>query len=338
MAMNQAGTVCRTAALLPAAMLIFALRLGAQQAQPTSASFRPFRVDWTGYGSVVPVSAHPEILRQFTRVVEVFKAVPGLEEPLGGAYIEPNVVMFGPPDFEPPRPGEPLPAMLLMRVYSYNQAMRSSRNCYQFHIVANALERLPSGASLLDFADEEKFYPEDRIPLHTTSVPGVYTLRRATLLTKRTAPAFVPVTRERFLQRRLRMEQQNVAELKATKARNDKYRLPSEPTSQAMEAAQQRAARVQTMLATLSPAERSAQAERGCGETDPVTWLCKPGVAGREKLVMVNPEFYDRSLPRTAFQVLVLWGEETYANPSSRQIADNAWKRLDWKAMLDVLR
>lgn len=68
--------------------------------------------------------------------------------------------------------------------------------------------------------------------------------------------------------------------------------------------AQERFRRLEARLASLSPAERRAQAWYGGEGADPLLLLNRAGAPGAHALVTFNPDFFDRTAPRTAFQSL----------------------------------
>jgi len=330
------GTMWRSAArvagigfVLGTSLLASGLRAQSDYVRPNYGRFRPIRKDWESYDRHrIPATARPGILRQFEGIVDVFKAAPGLQEPLGGVDIEPNVAMFGRfGDFQVV-PNRPLPAMMWMLVlpYSRNPAGNivpspSTAWTYAFYFVTNDLTALTGRPPVFEFPGDEPFYSETPLQFKSTSVPGVYTLRdKLQVLTKRNVPFFVPVTRERFLQGRLRKQDQIIKDMNGHPV------------------AKQALADIQAALDALSPESRDAQAEVMCTDIDISTWLCKPGATRGEKLVVPNPDFFDRSLPREGFQLLALWREDNGGGRNSHRVGKDAWDTLDWKALLDLLR
>ena len=69
------------------------------------------------------------------------------------------------------------------------------------------------------------------------------------------------------------------------------------------------------MLASLSPEEKRSQAWLGNPDGS-VTNTAPAGTPGAGRLVMLNPDYFDATLPRTAIQLIVL--HSRWSNDNSR--------------------
>lgn len=97
--------------------------------------------------------------------------------------------------------------------------------------------------------------------------------------------------------------------------------------------------RVQQKLAGLSPAQRAAPAY-GCMDSivDEDTYLCDGSSPDARRLVEFDPAYWDRSLPRTAFQILAIdrFNPER-KNSVAADAVTAAWEGLDWSAWRRLL-
>ncbi len=97
--------------------------------------------------------------------------------------------------------------------------------------------------------------------------------------------------------------------------------------------------RVQQKLAELTPAQRAAPAY-GCLDAigDEDTYLCDGSFSDARRLVEFNPAYWDRTLPRSAFQLLAI----DRFNPEKNdgvvgEALTAAWEGLDWSAWRRLL-
>lgn len=102
-------------------------------------------------------------------------------------------------------------------------------------------------------------------------------------------PLFLPVSQERYIRARIAAEERT----RASYARTGK----TDPKTE------QRLADLQSELAGLSPAERAAPAYSSSGKRVRPSGLGSPGPRESRPVVTENPELFDPSLPRTAFQL-----------------------------------
>ena len=105
-----------------------------------------------------------------------------------------------------------------------------------------------------------------------------------------------------------KLREQLPALRQSSRAAADSIRVQSRRnagTAQAMlPEAQERLRRLETWLASLSPEERRTQAWYGGEGADHELQLNRPGAPGAYALVSLNPDFFDLTAPRTAFQSL----------------------------------
>jgi hypothetical protein len=106
----------------------------------------------------------------------------------------------------------------------------------------------------------------------------------------------------------------------------------------------QQAASLRQELAGLSPSARASQAYWG-GMNSTLSGLVAEGSPNSRPLVAVNPDFLDRSLPRTAMQILTVYFAWADPSPEGAAAATHIGDRrlyeflrdADWKRLAAVL-
>ncbi len=97
--------------------------------------------------------------------------------------------------------------------------------------------------------------------------------------------------------------------------------------------------RVQAKYAALTPAQRAAPAY-GCMDSigDEDTYLCDGSSPDARRLVEFNPAYWDRSLPRSAFQLLAIdrFNPERTSGLVGEALTA-AWEGMDWGAWRRVV-
>jgi len=189
----------------------------------------------------------------------------------------------------------------------------------------------------------------------------------AVVFTKIQKPSWIPVTRERFLrhamdwaQKAAKAEQESLNESQQNLARLDKAdREEAEKNAQGVglqikkDAAEhpgwlrfipgEYLKALQAELASLTPQERASQAYFGDWKTSlRASGLVEPNEAGARPLVSPNPEFFNKSLPRTALQSIVIIGlrsaEEARRHPENPDPAQlrilELRDTLDWNKVM----
>ena len=104
---------------------------------------------------------------------------------------------------------------------------------------------------------------------------------------------------------------------------------------------------INEQLSAMSSAERRQTAYYDSGAEDP-TGLCSSDDDGAFKLVTFNPEYYDRALPRTAVQLIVIGYGGYFANYEETEMMGfeeagtiktlyDLERTLDYQAITDLL-
>jgi hypothetical protein len=128
------------------------------------------------------------------------------------------------------------------------------------------------------------------------------------VITRNGRALWLPVTREAFLRAAIRDTQADIV----------KTGMPDSALAAGL---RERVAHLRAELAALSPAACRTQAWHVAPESALESGLVAPGTAEARPLVVVNPDLLDRSLPRTAVQIITLrlnWG--TYLDPQARSV------------------
>jgi hypothetical protein len=151
---------------------------------------------------------------------------------------------------------------------------------------------------------------------------------RELVIAKRDQPLFVPVSQKAMIDPQIR----------EWRAKLDTLRrdgVPPEGQSLLIELA----TALEERLAAMSPAERSAQAWGGCVNDDQTTHLCTPQDEGARPYVRYNPSFFDRTAPKTAFQLVsVHWSRPPNRNTPVGRCIMSLWESVDWTAVQALLR
>lgn len=132
-----------------------------------------------------------------------------------------------------------------------------------------------------------------------------------TLLTTGRRPLVVPVSAERLLR----------VEIGKVRKRN-----PNEPF------VRERLQDLEARLAALSPAQRSAQA-RHCITVPPPDGLCSDNRG--KPIVTANPDFYDRTLPVTAVQAMLV---KMHGSGTAAALAKTIYDQIDLARLADLLQ
>jgi hypothetical protein len=98
--------------------------------------------------------------------------------------------------------------------------------------------------------------------------------------------------------------------------------------------AEARVAELEAELAGMTPAERSSPA--WIGPSQKLSGLVGAGDEGAVMVVEPNPDFYDRSLPRTAVQAMVV-EFRTHRNPYVLAYTGALYQAMDWAALTRLL-
>ncbi len=136
-------------------------------------------------------------------------------------------------------------------------------------------------------------------------------------LTRGDRPLWLPVSRADFLEARIAERESQFGE--AMKLVTDARML-----ADTRKAVEELVGPLRAQLRSLSPAERSAQA----WVSNPELGLAAPGSPEARPLVTLNPDFFDRTRPRTKVQLVILRFEgldlETFPSPSGARPLDVA--------------
>lgn len=156
-------------------------------------------------------------------------------------------------------------------------------------------------------------------------------------------PLFVPVSRERYLRSLIQKEEKELQRLTSAynTAKQNKQNLTHYEFNLKVKREQKKA--YEDELAAMSQEQRNSQAwhphYRQLYKGGPISsGLAEPGYKGARPLVTVNEEFFDRSLPRTAFQIIVVeipskLSSSVFVNTIPEKVLAN----LDWKALEGLL-
>ncbi|MGE5605726.1 MAG: hypothetical protein ACM3YE_08555, partial [Bacteroidota bacterium] len=156
-------------------------------------------------------------------------------------------------------------------------------------------------------------------------------------------PLFVPVSRERYLRSLIQKEEKELDRLISdyNTAKQNKQDLIYYEANLKIKREQKKA--YNDELAAMSQEQRNSQAwhphYRQLYKGGPISsGLAEPGYKDARPLVAVNEEFFDRSLPRTAFQIIVVEVPSKltpgiYVNSIPEKVLAN----LDWKALEGLL-
>lgn len=172
--------------------------------------------------------------------------------------------------------------------------------------------------------------------------PGLKPFERI-VLTNIKRPLFVPVSRERYLRSLIQKEEEELQRFTSSynTAKQNKQDVTHYEFNLKIKREQKKA--YEDELAAMSPEQRNSQAwhphYRQLYKGGPISsGLTEPGYMDARPLVTVNEEFFDRSLPRTAFQLIVVevpskLTADIYVNTIPEKVLAN----LDWKALEGLL-
>jgi hypothetical protein len=136
---------------------------------------------------------------------------------------------------------------------------------------------------------------------HKVGGVTVYERGNTVMIAKNGRPLWVPVTQEQYL----KAQYKHYLRIKKEGKDDSSMILDS----------------INERLSAMSPAERRQTAYYSSGAEDP-SGLVSPDYEGAFKLVTFNPEYYDRSLPRTAVQLIVIGFGGDFTNYEETEVMD----------------
>lgn len=233
-------------------------------------------------------------------------------------------------------PKAPIAGVLGYIVHPYTiypgRPTQSSAEGPPFNIYINDPEQmLPN--QLYDVDQDARFATEPKVTGEIDGFP-VYG-GEMIFISRRGASPFVPVSQQRYLERRIDVSKAELAEMNKTFSS-----VPVKPKSDAAAEREKflgkfedRLASLERELADLSADERAADAWIG-GNSRPSrpSGLARSGVAGASRIVTLNPQLYDATKPRTAIQNILL-GTPRYLP----EVYSNVQRQLDKQAVLSVI-
>lgn len=195
-----------------------------------------------------------------------------------------------------------------------------------------------------------QFYRD--MPELTRDAHGHLAAGDCVLLTHRTEPLLIPVTRERYLQWQVADARKKVAESEPDAA--TKAAMAQHPDDEGFKQMARLRASLKSYadakaqaLASLTPAEKSAPAwvqldvnvnmnrpDANPFDTEPLTDAAAPGA---HEVFAYNPRFFDRALPATAPQLLTVAGGRS-ASADQSDIGQRILGQLDWHAIEALLK
>lgn len=280
-------------------------------------------------------------------------------------------------DYPAARSG-PVPGYLMVGTFSYaltptNQVSVADEGPH-FFVDVNSMVRLYSGAGEAAHDEQGKIFAAPEIARTESGFP-LYR-NGCIVITRVPRPIFAPVSAERFLLARIRQARLELTDLQKRhqeyvgakaeqrmqetyqriRARNaqdaDRYLATAQQAerqsdvtfTKSEQAKQAEIAGYQSELDSLSPEQRQAQAYTAQQYNGPPKGrlLAIPGEAGVWPLVAFNPEFFDRSRPRTDIQSLVIgrlyerdYREKSY-DPQYQRLIDFR-KSFDFQTLMPLL-
>ncbi|HEX9107369.1 MAG TPA: hypothetical protein VF832_09070 [Longimicrobiales bacterium] len=255
-------------------------------------------------------AARADVRRQVAALIDVFRGAPTLAAPAFPIYSSVQASFV-----EPPTPYE-----LVVRMVFYRPGMVGTAADDQVRIQVNNPSTLfdqERAQSAYTFGERELFL-EPRFEKTWHGYP--VNARDLIIVARADRPLFRPVSVSQYIAL--------MTEDLKPKARGDESGTYAGMIQ-----------KVQGKLAELSPAQRAAPAY-GCMDAvgDEDTYLCDASAPDARRLVEFNPAYWDRSLPRSAFQLLAI----DRFNPERTEglvgeALTAAWEKLDWSAFRHLL-
>jgi hypothetical protein len=214
----------------------------------------------------------------------------------------------------------PIPGHLTLQTFFYYQrngkVVPGGESSCSLRILINSLRTILGPKLVEDEADVLCFAPTTRD--NTIGVYGRWST--GWVLSKRTAPAFVPATQERVLKAWIYETRKQV-----------RRNTPDQWQRKALDD-------YENALAKLSVAARESPAF--VSQNDPKR-LAPEGAPDAKAIVNANPNFYDSSLPRTALQVLCFPGIaenfEGANEPPVKALRQLIYRKMNYRALEALL-
>ncbi len=299
--------------------------------------------DGSGHGLTAEQNrAYAAKLQRLSEAVhqaQVFNPPMGIEAQPSGCV---NATMEFLDDYPASRAG-PIPGYLMVGTFSYSVRPDARKVAVadegpHFFVDVNSLVRLYSSLPEATHDEQGKIFVAPEIARMQSGFP-LYK-NGSIVITKIPRPIFQPVSAERFLQARIRQAQAELAEYQKKhqelvgekrqqevqssyqrlmamnpqaaasflRSAQEGDRQADQTFTKLEQAKQLEIAGYQAELAALSPEQRTSQAyiDPDGGSNAGKHLLADAGRPSAKPLVGFNPDFFDRSRPRTDFQVLVV--------------------------------
>jgi len=343
--------------------------------------WRPWRFSCDGSGRGLTAEQNRIYGEKLHRISEalhhaqVFSPPMGVEVDSTGCV---NATMEFLDDYPGNRAG-PIPGYVMVGVFSYAIVNGTERVVVadegpHFFVDVNSVQRLYTSRAQLAHDEGGRIFAA---PVVARTISGLPLFDDGTILiTRSPRPIFLPVSAERYIRARVRQGQAELAELQKRhhelvgekrsaqlqrtyehirltrpqdaenflRSATEGDRKTDENYNRMQLQKQQEITAYESELAAMSPEQRSAQAYSPSAYlgTPGTPLLASPNQTGARPLVSFNPDFFDRSRPRTDIQVLlVAWlynrdlKEKSY-DPQYQRIIDFR-KSFDFQTLLPLV-
>jgi len=343
--------------------------------------WRPFQMSCSGSGQGLTSEQNRVYSAKLLKLSEAIHQAQVFNPPMGINAVPTgcvNATMEFLDDYPAARTG-PVPGYLMVGTFSYaltpdTQKVVVADEGPHFFVDVNSMVRLYSGTGEAAHDEQGKIFAAPEIARTESGFP-LYR-NGCIVITRNPRPVFAPVSAERFLLARIRQARLELADFQKRhqeyvgekaeqrmqetyqrlRARNaqdaEKYLASAQQAerqsdvtfTKSEQAKQLEIAEYQSELDSLSSEQRSAQAFTAQPYNGPPKGrlLALPGQAGVWPLVAFNPEFFDRSRPRTDIQSLVVgrlydgaYREKSY-DPQYQRLIDFR-RSFDYQTLVPLL-
>jgi hypothetical protein len=260
-----------------------------------------------------------------------------------------------------PRDGQDwakLPAMMRMQIRIHGIVgtwdQLPTKNCYDCEAIAtieiNALSHLVSFGAGYRGGDVHDRLPDGRsialvlpqkgevagFPAYTTSTGDLLFV-----LSKPGRTPWVPITAEQYVQAVIRSREESIE--KSVAYSNDRSRWSAKQASEIedQKKSDEWLAVLRAELDGMTPDQRASEAWYNPDHKPYRSGAVPPDTPGARQLVVINPDYFDHSLPRTALQLITVLVEHMGSHPEDawqaypRRAAEFA-NTADWKGVLQL--
>lgn len=260
-------------------------------------------------------------LANLSALLEPLKVHPAYANPMGFEVAAQRGIRG---DYREKSPA-PIPGDLMVQTFFYYRSngkteISGESTCTLF-VNVNQLHHLVDLEVVKDEADV-LFFPPKQIPWKADD-PTLVHWSTGRTVTRRTAPIWIPATKERFLKAWIWTTNQDIHSYGAKAKANTFQQKALDGWG--------------STLASLSSAEKKAPA---FVREDDTRTLVTEQTPKAQPVVNFNPDFFDPKLPRTAMQLLHFPGIATPVGsdaPAIKDLRTMIYKKFDYYAMRDLL-